>query len=111
MIPLGHIVPHTVALALPGAAAPARDRDAFLEELIVRRKPAVNFVRDNPRFKMFASVEPCARRTIREHARDARAYHYTEKQLVNAETHDVLWNAAQQQMVSSGWMHGYMRMY
>ena len=99
------------ALRFEAAAAPARDRDAFLEELIVRRELAVNFVRYNPRFKMLASVEPWARRTIREHARDARAYHYTEKQLVNAETHDVLWNAAQRQMVSSGWMHGYMRMY
>ena len=107
----GQIGPHTVALAVRGAAAPARDRDAFLEELIIRRELAVNFVRYNPRFRRLASVEPWAHRTIREHARDARAYHYTEKQLVNAETHDVLWNAAQRQMVSSGWMHGYMRMY
>jgi deoxyribodipyrimidine photo-lyase len=107
----GQIGPHTVALAIRGAAAPARDRDAFLEELIVRRELAVNFVRYNPRFKRLASVEPWARRTIREHARDARAYHYTETQLANAETHDVLWNAAQRQMVISGWMHGYMRMY
>ncbi len=28
-----------------------------------------------------------------------------------AETHDPLWNAAQRQMVISGWMHNYMRMY
>ena len=27
------------------------------------------------------------------------------------ETHDPLWNAAQRQMVRSGWMHGYLRMY
>ena len=107
----GQIGPHTVALAIRGAAAPARDRDAFLEELIVRRELAVNFVRYNPRYRRLASAEPWARRTIREHARDARAYYYTEKQLANAETHDVLWNAAQRQMVSSGWMHGYMRMY
>jgi deoxyribodipyrimidine photo-lyase len=107
----GQIGPHTLALAIRDAAAPARDRDAFLEELIVRRELAVNFVRYNPRFRVLASVEPWAHRTIREHARDPRAYHYTEKQLANAETHDVLWNAAQRQMVGSGWMHGYMRMY
>ena len=29
----------------------------------------------------------------------------------NAETADPLWNAAQIQMVSTGWMHNYMRMY
>ena len=107
----GQIGPHTVALAIRDASAPDRDRDAFLEELIVRRELAVNFVRYNPRFKTIASVEPWAHRTIGEHARDVRAYTYTEKQLANAETHDVLWNAAQRQMVRAGWMHGYMRMY
>ena len=35
----GHIGPQTVALAVRDADAPARDREAFLEELIVRREP------------------------------------------------------------------------
>jgi deoxyribodipyrimidine photo-lyase len=100
-----------VALAIADAQAPARDRDAFLEELIVRRELAVNFVRYNPRFKTLASTEPWARRTLGQHANDERTYIYTEEQLANAETHDPLWNAAQRQMVSSGWMHGYLRMY
>lgn len=107
----GQIGPHTVALAVNGAPAPARDREAFLEEIIVRRELAVNFVRYNPRFRTLASIEPWARHTIDEHASDKRAHLYTERQLANAETHDPLWNAAQRQMVSSGWMHGYMRMY
>ena len=77
----GQIGPHTVALAVRGAPAPARDRDAFLEELIVRRELAVNFVRYNPRYRTLASVEPWARRTIREHARDARAYHTRKNSL------------------------------
>jgi deoxyribodipyrimidine photo-lyase len=107
----GQIGPHTVALAIGAAAAPASDRDAFLEEMIVRRELAINFVRYNPRFRTLASIEPWARRTLGEHASDGRTHIYTEKQLANAETHDPLWNAAQRQMVSSGWMHGYMRMY
>jgi deoxyribodipyrimidine photo-lyase len=36
---------------------------------------------------------------------------YTEKQLEQAETHDQLWNAAQTQMVNTGWIHNYVRMY
>jgi deoxyribodipyrimidine photo-lyase len=32
-------------------------------------------------------------------------------QLEQAETHDPLWNASQRQMMETGWMHGYMRMY
>jgi len=73
-----------LALAVHGAAAPARDREAFLEELIVRRELAVNFVRYNPRFRTLGSIEPWARRTVGEHARDERTHLYTEKQLANA---------------------------
>ena len=36
---------------------------------------------------------------------------YSEKQLEQAQTHDPLWNAAQKQMVLTGWMHNYLRMY
>ncbi|MCX7826681.1 MAG: deoxyribodipyrimidine photolyase, partial [Verrucomicrobiae bacterium] len=107
----GQIGPRTVALAVRNAGAPSADRDAFLEELIVRRELAVNFVRHNPRYDSLACAEPWAQRTLREHARDRRPYVYTERQLENAETHDPLWNAAQKQMVLTGWMHGYVRMY
>ncbi|MFA5190523.1 MAG: deoxyribodipyrimidine photolyase, partial [Verrucomicrobiia bacterium] len=107
----GHIGPRTVALAVRDAGAPAADRDAFLEQMIVRRELAVNFVRYNPRYDSLGSAEPWALRTLREHAHDPRPYVYTERQLENAGTHDPLWNAAQRQMVLAGWMHGYVRMY
>ena len=107
----GHIGPHTVALAVRGADAPARDREAFLEELIVRRELAVNFVRYNPAYDRLASAEPWALRTLGAHRADPRAHRYTARQLEQAETHDELWNAAQRQMVCAGWMHGYLRMY
>ncbi|MBV8358531.1 MAG: deoxyribodipyrimidine photo-lyase, partial [Deltaproteobacteria bacterium] len=107
----GQIGPHTVTFAIRDCAAPVHDREAFLEEMIVRRELAINFVRYNPHFKSLASIEPWARRTLDEHAGDKRAYLYTEKQLADAETHDPLWNAAQRQMIISGWMHGYLRMY
>ena len=107
----GHLGPHTVALAVKAADAPARDREAFLEQLIVRRELAINFCRYNPNYDNLKCAEPWARRTLAEHARDEREYLYSERQLENAETHDPLWNAAQRQMVITGWMHGYLRMY
>lgn len=107
----GHIGPQTIALAVRDADAPAQDRKAFLEELIVRRELAINLVRFNSNYESFDSCEAWADRTLRIHARDARPHLYTEKQLENAESHDPLWNAAQKQMVLMGWMHGYLRMY
>lgn len=100
-----------VAIEVNNADAPAQDRQAFLEELIVRRELAVNFVRFNRNYENFDACEPWADVSHRKHAQDPRLYLYSEKQLEDAETHDPLWNAAQKQMVLTGWMHGYLRMY
>jgi deoxyribodipyrimidine photo-lyase len=107
----GHIGAHTIALAVQQANAPVKDRKAYLEELIVRRELAINFVRFNAHYENFEACEPWADVTYRKHAHDRRRYLYTERQLENAESHDPLWNAAQKQMVLTGWMHGYLRMY
>ncbi len=107
----GHIGPHTVALAVKNADTPRADRDAFLEELIVRRELAINFVRFNPNYDRLAGCEPWAQRTLEAHRRDRREFTYSQGQLEKAETHDPLWNAAQKEMVVRGWMHGYLRMY
>jgi deoxyribodipyrimidine photo-lyase len=82
-----------------------------LEEIIVRRELAINFVRFNPNYDRLSACEPWALRTLKGHRRDEREHIYSENQLENAETHDALWNAAQKQMVCGGWMHGYLRMY
>ena len=56
-------------------------------------------------------LEPWARRSLSEHARDRRTVIYSEEELEQGLTHDPLWNAAQKQMVLTGWMHNYLRMY
>jgi deoxyribodipyrimidine photo-lyase len=107
----GHIGPRTVALAVQNADAPSQAKEAFLEQLIIRRELAVNFVRFNPSYDSLDCLEPWADRSFAEHAADRRQVVYSEQQLENAETHDPLWNAAQKQMVLTGWMHNYLRMY
>jgi deoxyribodipyrimidine photo-lyase len=106
----GHLGPHTVALAVLKAEAPKAAKEAFLEQLIVRRELAVNFVRFNPDYDNFECAEPWAHKSLAEHSRDQRKV-YGQRELEEARTHDPLWNAAQQQMVVTGWMHNYMRMY
>ena len=77
----------------------------------MRRELAVNFVRYNANYENFDSCQGWADVTLRKHTRDKRRFLYTKRELQNAETHDPLWNAAQKQMVLTGWMHGYLRMY
>ncbi|MGA9041846.1 MAG: deoxyribodipyrimidine photo-lyase [Terriglobales bacterium] len=107
----GQISPLATALAIENSSAPEPAKQAFLEQLIVRRELSINFVRFNPVYDSVECLEPWAERTIAEHAPDGRTFTYNEEQLGGAETHDPLWNAAQKQMVLTGWMHNYLRMY
>ena len=107
----GHIGPLTIALAVQKADAPQADKDSLFNEMLVWRELAINLAWFNPLYDSFEVAEPWAHRSLMEHADDPRAIIYTERQLENAETHDELWNAAQRQMVDTGWMNNVMRMY
>ncbi|MHC4367541.1 MAG: deoxyribodipyrimidine photo-lyase [Planctomycetota bacterium] len=105
----GQISPLYIALkALETSAA---GKDAFLEELIVRRELSHNFVHYNNDYDKFACLPPWAINTLNFHRRDKREYVYSVEQFERAATHDPYWNAAQREMVVTGKMHGYMRMY
>jgi deoxyribodipyrimidine photo-lyase len=107
----GHLSPLTIALAVQEAEARETAKAAFLEELIVRREVAINYVTRNPNYDRLAGCPDWGQRTLTAHVGDERPYYYTEAQLEAAETHDPLWNAAQLEMVVTGRMHGYLRMY
>ncbi len=111
----GNIGPLTIALAVKRAVAAGKASaaagDRYLEQLIGWRELAVLFVRHEPNYDNWECAAPWARRTLIEHAGDARPHRYTLQQLERGETGDELWNAAQREMVVTGWMHNYMRMY
>lgn len=48
--------------------------------------------------------------TLQQHATDPRPYCYTPEQFEHADTHDPLWNAAQQELRLTGRIHNYLRM-
>jgi deoxyribodipyrimidine photo-lyase len=86
-------------------------KEAYLEELIVRRELSVNYVNFNKNYDSFDGLPEWAKRTLLSHKKDPRDYLYSLKELENAKTHDPYWNAAQNEMLITGKMHGYMRMY
>ena len=111
----GHIAVSTIVHAARQCAAAGgcdqTDLDAFVEELVVRRELAHNYVRWNPQAASLAGAPAWARATLAAHASDPRESVYDLDQLAEAATHDPLWNAAQHQMMATGLMHGYVRMY
>ena len=50
----------------------------------------------------FSSLPQWAQTTLAEHSADERPYVYTLEQFEEAQTHDPLWNAAQQQLRQEG---------
>jgi deoxyribodipyrimidine photo-lyase len=111
----GHISPLTIALAVDEAVkagkATQAARDSYINELIGWRELSVNFVKYFPNYDSIECAPEWAQKTLREHAADKRDPTYTLEELERAETYDELWNAAQMQMVNTGWMHNYLRMY
>ena len=105
----GQISPLFIALNVSKTSSAGKD--AYLEELIVRRELSHNFVYYNDRYDSFACIEPWSKRTLNFHRTDKREYVYSFEQFEKAQTHDPYWNAAQKEMVITGKMHGYMRMY
>jgi deoxyribodipyrimidine photo-lyase len=83
----------------------------FLEQLIVRRELAINFVNYNSDYDSFLGLPKWAQKTLSEHQNDLRPVTYSLEELERGVTHDEYWNAAQVEMVKTGKMNGYMRMY
>ncbi|RJR20026.1 MAG: deoxyribodipyrimidine photo-lyase [Nitrospiraceae bacterium] len=107
----GQISAQRIAIEVHSSPAPGNDKDAFLEELIVRRELSDNFCFYNTDYDSVEGFPSWARESLDKHSRKPREYIYSTEQFEHALTHDELWNAAQLEMVTKGKMHGYMRMY
>ena len=107
----GQISPIQIAQQIISASVADVSKETFLEELIVRRELAINYVHYNPDYDSFEGLPNWAKATLLTHQNDSREYVYSLEELENAHTHDDYWNAAQNQMRLTGKMHGYMRMY
>jgi deoxyribodipyrimidine photo-lyase len=107
----GQIAAARVALEVESRPGHDASREAFLEELIVRRELADNYCFYQPHYDTFAGFPAWARKTLNQHRGDRREQLYSLEALESGRTHDDLWNAAQREMVRRGKMHGYMRMY
>lgn len=107
----GHISAQRVALEIKNSELDSEDKNAFLEEMIVRRELSDNFCEYEPHYDYFEGFHKWAQETLNDHREDKRDFLYTRDQFEESKTHDPLWNAAQNQMKLEGKMHGYMRMY
>ena len=105
----GHISPQRVALEL--SSMDRIENKSVMEQLIVRRELAENFCYYNNNYDSFDGFPNWAKDTLKAHYKDKREFLYSFENFESADIHDELWNAAQIQMMKTGKMHSYMRMY
>jgi deoxyribodipyrimidine photo-lyase len=107
----GQISAQRVALEISRIKKYKESREAFLEELIVRRELADNFCYYEPKYDNFEGFPDWAKKTLQARQSDPRQYNYSLKELEQAQTHDKAWNCSQKELLFYGKIHGYMRMY
>jgi photolyase PhrII len=107
----GQISPIEVVLEVLSKYGKDENVDSFFNELIVWRELARNFCYYNPNYNHYEGIPDWAKETLEEHKKDRREYIYTLEELESAKTHDEYWNAAQLELLKTGKMHNYMRMY
>lgn len=88
----------------------SEESEAFFDELITWRELGFNFCSKRNDFDQFDSLPNFARESLTEHTEDPREFDYDLATLAGGQTHDRVWNAAQNQLVREGRMHNYMRM-
>lgn len=107
---LGLISSHRVALEVLKADVAPENKEAFLDNLIVRKELADNLCL-HTKYKYISTLPEWSYNTLREHQHDQRSVIYSTFELERAKTHDPLWNAIQNQLVSEGTIHDSLKLY
>ncbi len=105
----GHISPIKILKQL--SKADYKNYEAFFEQLVVRRELAHNFTFYADSNKFFNCLPLWAKNTLNEHKNDKKDYIYDQETFEKATTCDKYWNVAQRELLKTGKIHNYMRMY
>ncbi len=84
--------------------------EGFLDELITWRETGFHFCHHREDYDQYESLPDWAKQTLNDHLSDERPYIYSYEELAQAQTHDEIWNAAQNQLRQEGRIHNYLRM-
>lgn len=107
----GQISSQRVVLEVEKAESNPGSKKAFLDEILIWKEISDNFCYYNPGYDGFESFPSWAKESLNAHRNDVRSHIYTLEEFEAGKTHDPLWNASQMELLSTGKMHGYMRMY
>ncbi|EJW01974.1 deoxyribodipyrimidine photolyase [Edhazardia aedis USNM 41457] len=85
--------------------------ECWISEMFFWREIAEHFCMHTKEYDSIKGALPWAQETLNLHKVDKRDIIYSLDALENAKTHDEQWNSGQKELLLTGKMHGYVRMY
>ena len=107
----GQLAPQRVAWDIWQSDTDKEAKDAYLEELIIRRELSDNYCYYTADYDRTSAFPDWARKSLTAHQQDPRLSIADLRTLENAATEDQLWNGCQHELAGRGKLHGYLRMY
>ena len=84
--------------------------ESFMDELITWRELGYHTCVRRANYNQYSSLPEWAIKTLHEHSTDEREHIYSLDELTYSQTHDEIWNAAQNQLRTQGIIQNYLRM-
>ena len=84
--------------------------ESFMDELITWRELGYHTCVRRANYNQYSSLPEWAIKTLHEHTSDEREHIYSLDELTYSQTHDEIWNAAQNQLRTQGVIQNYLRM-
>ena len=107
----GVVGPREVMATVKSAAAGAKHKAKFADELLGWREWFHHQARELVHPERYDRVAPWAAETLAARAGDPRPNLEPFAAMLRGETRDETWNACQRQFLAQGWMHNNLRMY
>ena len=110
-IHFGMISPHQLLKEIESANVPKSYTWKFRDEFLTWREWSHYLAFHNPKLHQYDSLPEKPRQTLAEHAKDERPDLKSFEDIINGNTADSTWNAAQKEWLNTGWLHNNLRMY
>ena len=107
----GMLSPHQLFAEIEAAEVPKTYTWKFRDEFLTWREWSHYQAFHNPKLHEYAALPDDAKKTLEAHADDPRPELQTRENLIQGNTPDATWNAAQREWLTTGWLHNNLRMY
>ena len=107
----GMVSPHQILAEINSSDVPKSYTWKFRDEFLTWREWSHYQAFYNPNLHIYDSLPAEAKKTLADHAEDSRPDLCSFEAILNGNTSDRTWNAAQREWFNTGWLHNNLRMY